>query len=141
MIGAIVLVVVFVLLTVISIVVPSLPPAEIIIVNWLGISAPGYEIYLFYIEAILNGIIYGVAAWMVFSIANLTVRRARKEKPEKADLATCPKCKNIVVASKTWDMTTLPSKTGKRTEMTFGLFGCPKCDKSFRRMLSKKVVF
>ena len=138
MIGAVVFIIVFVLLTLISIAVPSIPPAETIIANWLGISAPGYDVY---ITAIVNGAIYGVIVWAAFSIVNLAVKRGKKEKAEKTNLATCPKCKTIVVASKTWNMTTRPSKTGKRTQMEIGLFDCPKCGKTFRRMLSKKDVY
>jgi|GEM_PF-1033859 len=135
--GAVVFVIVFVLLTLISIAVPSLPPAETIIVNWLGISGTGYDVY---ITAIVNGLIYGVIVWAAFSIVNFAVKRGKK-KAEKTNLATCPKCKNIVVASKTWTMTTRPSSTGKRTQMEIGLFDCPKCGKTFRRMLSKKDVY
>jgi hypothetical protein len=140
LIGAAVFVIVFVLSTLISIAFPSLPPAETII-NWVGISALGYEAYLIYIGAIVNGIIYGVAVWLAFSITNVAVKRTKKGKPEKVDFATCPKCRNIVASSKTLRMTTSPTETGKRTQMEIGLFDCPKCDKTFRRIVSKKELY
>jgi hypothetical protein len=33
-----------------------------------------------------------------------------------------------------------PSKAGKRTRLEIGLFDCPKCKKSFREVLSKKMI-
>ena len=33
-----------------------------------------------------------------------------------------------------------PSKAGKRTQLEIGLFGCQKCKKPFREVLSKKIV-
>lgn len=140
MIGAAVFVIVFVLSTLISIAFPSLPPAETII-NWVGISALGYENYLIYIGAIVNGAICGIAVWLVFSITTLAIKRTKKEKPEKVDLATCPKCRNIIAANKTLRMTTRPDETGKHTQMEIGLFDCPKCDKTFRRVVSKQELY
>jgi hypothetical protein len=32
------------------------------------------------------------------------------------------------------------SKAGKRTQLEIGLFDCPKCKKSFREVLSKKMI-
>jgi hypothetical protein len=140
LIGAVVFVGVLVLLTLLSIAFPSLPPAAIILENWLGVSLPGYEVYLVYLNAIFNGIIYGVAGWLVFGLVNYAVGRVKK-KVEKADLALCPKCKNVVAADKTWNSTTRPSEIGKRTQMKIGHFNCLKCGKTFRRILSKKNIY
>lgn len=99
------------------------------------------EAYRFWVIGLINGVFYGVIIWAGFSIVKFAVTRGKKAKAEKVDLATCPKCKNIVAASKTWTMTTRPSSTGKRTEMKIGLFDCAKCGKTFRRVLSKKDVY
>jgi hypothetical protein len=32
------------------------------------------------------------------------------------------------------------SKAGKRTQLEIGLFGCQKCKKPFREVLSKKII-
>jgi uncharacterized protein (UPF0212 family) len=32
------------------------------------------------------------------------------------------------------------SKAGKRVQLEIGLFDCPKCMKSFREVISKKII-
>ena len=55
--------------------------------------------------------------------------------------ATCPECNSEVAQPrKTWKMAGRPDKTGKRTEMTIGLFDCPTCGKTFRTALEKRKI-
>jgi len=56
-------------------------------------------------------------------------------------MAKCKKCGSVVLSpKKKWTMSGRPSKSGKRTQLEIGLFECPKCKKSFREVLSKKIV-
>lgn len=56
-------------------------------------------------------------------------------------MAKCPKCGTVVNApKKKWTMAGRPDKAGKRTQLEIGLFDCPKCKKSFREVLSKKMI-
>jgi len=54
------------------------------------------------------------------------------------------KCKNcgaeVAKARKSWKMAGRPDKTGKRTELTIGLFDCPSCSKSFKVVLNKQKI-
>jgi len=54
-------------------------------------------------------------------------------------MAKCPKCKREVsTPKKTWKMAGRKDKSGKRTELTIGLFEC--CGKSFRSVLNKRKI-
>lgn len=54
-------------------------------------------------------------------------------------MAKCPKCKKEVSKpKKTWKMAGRKDKSGKRTELTIGLFEC--CGKSFRSVLNKRKI-
>jgi len=54
-------------------------------------------------------------------------------------MAKCPKCKReIGTPKKTWKMAGRPDKSGKRTELTIGLFEC--CGKKFRSVLNKRKI-
>jgi hypothetical protein len=54
-------------------------------------------------------------------------------------MAKCPKCKKEVsTPKKTWKMAGRKDKSGKRTELTIGLFEC--CGKSFRSVLNKRKI-
>jgi hypothetical protein len=54
-------------------------------------------------------------------------------------MAKCPKCKREVsTPKKTWKMAGRKDKSGKRTELTIGLFQC--CGKSFRSVLGKRKI-
>jgi len=54
-------------------------------------------------------------------------------------MAKCPKCKKEVSKpKKTWKMTGRKDKTGKRTELTIGLFEC--CGKTFRSAVGKRKI-
>ena len=56
-------------------------------------------------------------------------------------MAKCPKCGGDVARErKSWKMAGRPDKTGKRIELTIGLFDCPKCKKAFRTVLGKRKI-
>ena len=59
--------------------------------------------------------------------------------PRCLKMAKCPKCKKEVsTPKKTWKMAGKKDKTGKRMELTIGLFEC--CGKSFREVLGKRKI-
>jgi hypothetical protein len=54
-------------------------------------------------------------------------------------MAKCPKCKKEVSKpKKTWKMAGRKDKSGKRTELTIGLYEC--CGKTFRSVLGKRKI-
>ena len=54
-------------------------------------------------------------------------------------MAKCPKCgKEVANPRKTWKMAGRPDKSGKRTELTIGLFD--HCGKTFRAVLAKRKI-
>jgi len=54
-------------------------------------------------------------------------------------LSVCPRCGTAVTnPTKTWSMVGRPSKTGERFKLTLGLFTCPKCEKTFRKVVGKE---
>jgi len=56
-------------------------------------------------------------------------------------MAKCPKCGgNVANPRKSWKMAGRPDRTGKRTELTIGLFDCPNCNKPFRVALDKRKI-
>lgn len=56
-------------------------------------------------------------------------------------MAKCPSCGTEVASPrKTWKMAGRPDKSGKRIELTIGLFDCPKCKKVFRKALAKRKI-
>ncbi len=56
-------------------------------------------------------------------------------------MAKCPKCgMNVAKPRKTWKMAGRPDRHGMKTELKIGLFDCPKCKKSFRKVLEKKKI-
>jgi hypothetical protein len=54
------------------------------------------------------------------------------------------KCKHCGVEGarerKRWKMAGRPDKTGKRTELTIGLFDCLNCNKTFKVVLNKQKI-
>lgn len=76
MIGAVIFVALFVLFTLVSLVVPSLPPGAMIY-DWLGMQVPEYSKYII---GIANGVVYGFIFWLIYSLANLASKRG-KAKP------------------------------------------------------------
>jgi len=140
LIGALVFVIFFLIFTLVSaFVYPSLPPAEMTL-SWFGITEATDIQYGVWIVGLINGVVYGFTIWLAFSLVNLAVKRQKKEKEKEAKFANCPKCKNIIVARKTWTMMGRPDKMGQRLQMEIGLFDCPHCNITFRRILSKKKV-
>ncbi len=56
-------------------------------------------------------------------------------------MAKCPKCGgNVASPRKTWKMAGRPDRTGKRMQLEIGLFDCPRCNKPFRVVLSKRKI-
>ena len=56
-------------------------------------------------------------------------------------MAKCPKCgTNVANPRKSWKMAGRPDKSGKKVELSIGLFDCPKCDKPFRVVLGKRKI-
>jgi hypothetical protein len=54
-------------------------------------------------------------------------------------MAKCPKCgKEVSTPKKTWKMAGKPDKSGKRNELTIGLYEC--CGKNFRSVLNKRKL-
>jgi adenine-specific DNA methylase len=54
-------------------------------------------------------------------------------------MVKCPKCgKEVTTPKKTWTMAGKPDKSGKRTQLTIGLYNC--CGKTFRQVLEKKKI-
>lgn len=74
MIGGVVFTISFLLFALISLNI-SLPPADWIL-NTLGISVPVYGAYVI---AIVNGVVWGIVIWVLFSIFRFTAT-AREEK-------------------------------------------------------------
>ena len=55
--------------------------------------------------------------------------------------ALCPECGTTVEKPrKAWSMTGRPSREGKRTRLTIGIFDCPGCSHIFRRALKKETL-
>ncbi|NIP67310.1 chorismate-binding protein [Candidatus Bathyarchaeota archaeon] len=56
-------------------------------------------------------------------------------------MAKCSNCgMEVATPRKTWKMAGRPDKMGKRTELTIGLFDCPGCGKTFRKVLKKRKI-
>jgi len=54
-------------------------------------------------------------------------------------MAKCPKCgMEVATPRKTWKMAGRPDRSGKRTELTIGLFD--HCGKTFRAALAKRKI-
>jgi hypothetical protein len=53
-------------------------------------------------------------------------------------MVKCPKCKGEVKPKKTWKMAGRKDKSGKRTELTIGLYEC--CGKTFRSVINKRKI-
>jgi len=54
-------------------------------------------------------------------------------------MAKCPKCgMEVATPRKSWKMAGRPDKSGKRTELTIGLYD--HCGKTFRAVLAKKKI-
>lgn len=52
----------------------------------------------------------------------------------------CPECGIETSPVKTWKMAGRPSKTGERLQLTIGYYKCPKCNKTFRKVIAKDKI-
>jgi len=56
-------------------------------------------------------------------------------------MVTCRHCgAEVAKERKSWKMAGRPDKTGKRTELTIGLFDCTNCNKTFKFVLNKQKI-
>lgn len=56
-------------------------------------------------------------------------------------MAKCTNCgAEVAKPRKSWKMAGRPDKSGKRTQLTIGLFDCPSCGKSFKVVLNKQKI-
>ena len=89
------------------------------------------------------GMGYGVRPKEAVPVLPASPETSAKQKPGtlKTYTAKCPKCGGEVAnPRKSWKMAGRPDRTGKRTELTIGLFDCPKCKKPFRVVLDKRKI-
>lgn len=81
--GAIVFIIVFVIFLIATLYFPDIPPGKAVY-GAIGVPEPTYPIIGFpattFIEAVFNGAIYGIVAWIIFTIASKT-RAKPKTKP------------------------------------------------------------
>ncbi len=68
------------------------------------------------------------------------LRRGLLNSFNSSEKAACPKCGLETIPVKTWKMAGKPSKTGVRLQLTIGHYKCPKCNKTFRRVLAKEKI-
>ena len=82
MIGAVIFVIAFVLFLLISFVIPGIPPGQQLLEAFIpDIYNPAVDtMYQQLAEGIINGVIYGVIIWFVFSIAMWIYERFRGPK-------------------------------------------------------------
>ena len=57
-----------------------------------------------------------------------------------SDKASCPRCGIETSPVKTWKMAGRPSKTGERLQLTIGHYKCLKCNKTFRKVITKEKI-
>lgn len=78
--GAMVFLLVFIILLAATLAYPYLPPGRAIY-HLLGIPETEYPVFsvpaTLLIEAVLNGVVYGVAAWIIFTVADKVRRKGR----------------------------------------------------------------
>jgi predicted RNA-binding Zn-ribbon protein involved in translation (DUF1610 family) len=89
------------------------------------------------------GMGYGVRPKEAVPVQPASPETSAKQKlsPLGMYTAECPKCGGEVAnPRKSWKMAGRPDRTGKRTELTMGLFDCPKCNRSFRVVLGKRKI-
>ena len=89
------------------------------------------------------GIGYGIGLKKAVPIQPPSPETSAKQKPSTLEtyMAKCPKCGGEVAnPRKSWKMGGRRDKTGKRVELTIGLFDCPNCNKPFRVVLGKQKI-
>ena len=57
-----------------------------------------------------------------------------------SEKAACPRCGIETSLVKTWKMAGRPSKRGERLQLTIGHYKCPKCSKTFRKVIAKEKI-
>ncbi|MFQ6081496.1 MAG: hypothetical protein ACE5OW_07510 [Candidatus Bathyarchaeia archaeon] len=95
------------------------------------IDALSESLWLYVVIAFaLGAILIGLVAYFV---------KSGRERP--ASLVTCPGCgAEVSTPRKSWPMIGRPSKDGRRLELTIGLFDCPRCGKTFRKVTDKRRI-
>lgn len=78
MIGAVIFVIFFLIFTLISVFVFELPPAAIIL-ELFGITVTGIQ-YGDWIIGLINGVIYGLIIWLIYSLIRVVTRREKVER-------------------------------------------------------------
>ncbi|MFQ5836442.1 MAG: hypothetical protein ACE5HG_01165, partial [Candidatus Bathyarchaeia archaeon] len=77
------------------------------------------------------GMGYGVRPKKAVPTQPPLLEPSTKSKPgtPKMYMAKCPNCgAEVANPRKSWKMAGRPDRTGKRTELTIGLFDCPNCN-------------
>ena len=81
MIGAVIFVIFFIVFLAITLAVPTLPPGNMIhdllgipLTEWPVLGIPAWLL----INAIVNGVFYGVIIWLIYSIVNKIVSRPKE---------------------------------------------------------------
>lgn len=84
--GALVFLAVFVIVLLATIAYPALPPG-LDIYHAMGLPDTDYQILGLaaptFAAAILNGVIYGVVVWLIYSIAARAMKKEKKEEQKK----------------------------------------------------------
>ena len=68
------------------------------------------------------------------------LRRELLNALKSSEKAACPRCGIETSPVKTWKMAGRPSKTGERLQLTIGHYKCPKCNRTFRRVIAKEKI-
>jgi len=68
------------------------------------------------------------------------LRRELLDMLNSSEKGKCPECGLETSPVKTWKMAGRPSKTGERLQLTIGHYKCSKCNKSFRRVITKEKI-
>ena len=66
------------------------------------------------------------------------LRRGLLNSLNNSEKAACPRCGIETSPVKTWKMAGRPSMAGERLQLTIGHYKCPKCNKTFRRVIAKE---
>ena len=68
------------------------------------------------------------------------LRRELLNSFSSSDKASCPRCGTKTSPVKTWKMAGRASKAGNRLQLTIGHYKCPKCNKTFRKVIAKEKI-
>jgi hypothetical protein len=85
--GALVFLAVFVVVAIITITYPTLPPG-LTIYHMMGLPDTDYQILGLaaptFAAAILNGVIYGIIVWLIYSVAARGTKKEKTQAPVKS---------------------------------------------------------